>query len=574
MLWRAIDSKAWAGVLLKWPKCGRYWIAMIMAAAALAGCTSRASLMYRRAEIFFGQGKYELALAEYERIVEKFPSDSIADDALYKIGHLYRVHLHKPAQAVAAYMRLARDYPHSPYAPAALLWCAHIWARTFASPSQAESVCKMLDSRFPRHRRARARAYLELARAFVSSGQIARARQAAQMIREQFGEQKNIAAAAALLECQAARQAKVDAAVVGKMLEEIVRAYPGTVAAEQAQRELGLFYYAQRKREEKQRREQMKREQRWMADIPGFERWTDPRLTMLDGLCSLLRCSGCAISLPVAAAMSGKALIPVVPFDGRWPELWTEDPLMAVAQACGMVPSVWVTEDKAQAWEAVRRAIVAGQPCLVAYGSPEWVIVGGWQPEREIVGVLQPGSSALRAVHLKKFMSRWRPAKEVAPFVQWPADAYYVLTISGQRARMEATELNREALKGLEGSLTEGSSSLPQPHDLAREVATKLSRAGQERPFPRQWYEVGLRRWAEVRRVLADFLEPIDGQLSRDARHIADVIGSLREALIAAEDSEAPQREYQAAASIADRLASEEENLSDGLARLLAAQGL
>lgn len=543
-----------------------------LALVALAGCASRGQLIYRRAEIFFGRGDYEMAMTEYERITEDHASDPVADDALYKLGHLYRVHLKQPGRALTAYRRLAQDYPSSSYADDALLWCVHIWARDFKSPSQAAEPCAELDRRYPDRPRLRARAHLEIARAQVAAGHPEEARAEIELVQREFSAQAELAGRASLMLAELAEAKATKKEEVAALLDAVIEKYPDTLAAEEARHRLGLLYYEARVQDEKQRVEEMKREACWLANVPAFERRHDPRLTMLDALGSLLRHSGCQVSLPVLALLARRALLPVAEI-GReaWPVLWEQDPLAGVAETCGMAPSVWVAQRKEEAWDAARRALSRGQPCLVAYGGKDgWMILAGWRPQQQQVGVLEAGSGRLRALPLQQLLAGWDTASKAAPFIAFPGGAYYVLTVSGRRKAVDEAALRQAAMKTLSDLVGGGQEvGLSRPVDIAREAALLLSRAsGNKRPVPTEWADTRLRRWAEVRRVLADALQPVDPERAQAARHIADVVGSLRDALRSAESGDAPERDYQAAASSADRLAVEEDNFAQSLAEL------
>jgi hypothetical protein len=291
---------------------------------------------------------------------------------------------------------------------------------------------------------------------------------------------------------------------------------------------------------------------------------------MLDGLRALLKHSGFDAPLPVLAAAAGWALLPVADISrDAWPKLWEHDPLVALAETCGMTPSVWVAQ-KSEAWEAARRTLARGQPALVAYSPGRWVILAGWQPQQKQVGVLEPGGQ-LTARSLSAFLDGWRPAPTAAPFIAFPENAYYVFTISGRRKTVTESALRRAATQALENLLLSSTElSVLKPVEVARQAALLLSRAsGDSNPVLNQWSDTKLRRWAEVRRVLADFLQPADPRCADAARHIADVIGSLRQAILSAANAPSSSRDYQAAASYADRLAAEEDNFEQSLAQFI-----
>jgi TolA-binding protein len=546
----------------------------LVLALAAAGCSTRASLMYRRAEMFFAQGSYNLAAAEYEQLVKSYPASPLADAALYKLGHLYRVHLGRTQDALAAYRRLAEQYPRSPYAGEALLWCVHLWARALRSPDEAAALCAQLDQCFPGQHQLRARARLEVARAYLESGRLEAARRSLLQVQRDFAAQAEQAATATLLLATLAQREGKQPEQIARLLEGVVQRYPTTLAAAEAQHRLGLMYYVRHKEEDRLRREQMRREAQWLVGVPPLRAWGDGRLRMLAGLSCLLSYAGCQVPFPVLAALSGAALLPVCGLQSEsWPVLWEQDPLARVTEACGMAPSVWTTTSKTEAWEAARRVISGGQPVLVAHGGEaDWVVLVGWRPQTQEVGLLTPGRARPGAQALQRFLAHWQPAARVAPYVRFPAGAFYVLAVSGRRRALSVEQLRQAALGEMARLLSASSpAGWPSPVEAARQAAQLLSAAAGGEAVPAQlgrWADRCLSLWAESRRVLADFLEPWAGDCARQARHVADTLGALRAALRAALHSTAPQRDFQAAAALASTLAAEEDNLKSALAEL------
>lgn len=71
--------------------------------------------LYKIGEIYKNKGEYELALKYYKRVVDEYYFDLLADDALYNTAIIYEeINKDKP-KAIEAYQRLIREYPTSLY---------------------------------------------------------------------------------------------------------------------------------------------------------------------------------------------------------------------------------------------------------------------------------------------------------------------------------------------------------------------------------------------------------------------------------------------------------------------------
>jgi outer membrane protein assembly factor BamD len=72
------------------------------------------------------QGEHLLAAANYNRLVDAFPQDTLVDDALFHSGKAFQKEWRRPqldatygSNAITAYQSLLASYPNSPYAPRA-----------------------------------------------------------------------------------------------------------------------------------------------------------------------------------------------------------------------------------------------------------------------------------------------------------------------------------------------------------------------------------------------------------------------------------------------------------------------
>ncbi len=89
-----------------------------MAAVALAlllGCgPSEPEKLYKQGEEAWARGEYSLANGLFERLVELYPEDSLADDALMWLGDIHYLFLSRYDQAIMYYRDLVNLYPDSP----------------------------------------------------------------------------------------------------------------------------------------------------------------------------------------------------------------------------------------------------------------------------------------------------------------------------------------------------------------------------------------------------------------------------------------------------------------------------
>ena len=71
--------------------------------------------LYKKAEIYYKNGKFDTAATYYTRIVEKYPNDLLADDALYNLAGIYENKLNNKAKAMQLYEKILTQYPGSLY---------------------------------------------------------------------------------------------------------------------------------------------------------------------------------------------------------------------------------------------------------------------------------------------------------------------------------------------------------------------------------------------------------------------------------------------------------------------------
>lgn len=73
------------------------------------------NVLFKKAEISTKNGKFDVAATYYAEIIEKYPNDLLADDAMYYLAGLYEIHLNDKNKAMQLYEKILTQYPGSLY---------------------------------------------------------------------------------------------------------------------------------------------------------------------------------------------------------------------------------------------------------------------------------------------------------------------------------------------------------------------------------------------------------------------------------------------------------------------------
>lgn len=74
------------------------------------------NILFQKAQAHQTKGEWEKAINYLQKIVDEYPDDFLADDALYQIAIIYENHLFDSKKAADYYFQLMRDYPGSLFA--------------------------------------------------------------------------------------------------------------------------------------------------------------------------------------------------------------------------------------------------------------------------------------------------------------------------------------------------------------------------------------------------------------------------------------------------------------------------
>jgi TolA-binding protein len=425
-----------------------------LSALALAGCSTRGGRLYRRAEAFFAQGKYELAAAEYRRIVDEQPRDAFAPDAEYKLAYIYREFYRNVPSAIATYWDLATRYPRSGYADDALFWVVWLQARRLKDPAAVAATCAQVDTLQPENTRLRARCLVELARAQSAAGQLDEAAKTARKVVGVFMDQPRAGADASLIIAEVAKKQGGDSKTVLDLYEQVIAHYPDTPAAGEAKRAIGWLYYGQKNEDAAKQRQEALRKSRVIDRVAsyGAEELTAPSRTC-DALRALLRSRGENATLADVMAVSGAAF--VFPYSSQSPAALPAPSrlLEAAAAEYGFTYKVGGSDTPEEAYTILEQSVLHDRPVLIAYPSPRisWVVVVGCRATENKVLVLLPGHQGPTAIDKAAFLSRWASVRE-GPWGMSGAARFYQFALDARTSTPPVSSLLEAALRrGVEG---------------------------------------------------------------------------------------------------------------------------
>jgi len=556
-------------------------LGVLLALALLAGCSSRAERLYRRAEAFLAQGQFQMAADEYRRLVEEDPRSPLADDALYKLAYILAEETDAPGAALVQYRALADNYPSSPYADDALMRAMAIQRRVLKEPAAVRATYEELCRRFAARRDLCARGLLEVAWAQFETEGYEQAAAVAGELTAQYGDQTSECAQAALLQARARKRLGDEPAQVEQLYEEIIARYPDTHAAVAAKRELGYSFYERREEQEEQQQAEVRRRSRTIGGVPAHASQRGEVLQALAALRSALAQRGENRSLDTLIALSGAAFTVAFDPDRPWLARSVIDVKLfeSVAEALGFAYNVWSGPSAEQAFESVHQALLQGHPVLVLYGSPRrWVLVTGYDMAEDRVYFMPPDRDDYAAASKASFLAHWAEASGSGSGVAG-AESFYQFSLSARMSRPDSTALTetsvRRAARVMRATSLGGA---PAGEEAWQALGAHLEacvppEATDRRDQASRWVADGLKPWLSVAEagtaMLRQAAEAIEGmsdaaerheELLTEARLVAQKIDEAR----AAGDEAAPK--WEAAAAQANYVAA----LHARLARQLA----
>ncbi|MGD9495707.1 MAG: tetratricopeptide repeat protein [Armatimonadota bacterium] len=562
-------------------RCAAALVLFLPLLSALAGCSSPAERLYRRAEAFLAQGQFEMAAEEYQRLAAEHPRSPLADDALYKLAYIYAEEMDRPGAALAQYWVLADNYPTSPYADDALVRAMTIQRRHLRDPEAVRATYQELCRRFPDRRELGARGLLEVARALFEAESYDEAAQVASELTQRYADQQSEAAQAALLHARACKRTGVAAEQVEQLFEEVIRRYPETYAAVAAKRELGWSWYAKREQHEREQAEEVRRRSRVISGVPAHASQEGQLLQALSALRAALAHRGASCSMERLIGLSGAAF--VIVFDPERPSLGRSTldvrPFETVSEALGFAHNVWSGASAEEAFAWVHQALLQGHPVLVLHGSPRrWVLVTGYDAAQSRVYYMPPGAEDYAAVGRDSFLRGWAEASRSNSGVAGP-EPFYQFALGARTATPDEGALRRATAERAARAMRLTSlAGAPAGEDAWKALGEHLAHcasatATEQRERAAAWVADGLLPFLSLAQtgtgLLRDAAGAVEG-LAEAAEQHADMVAEAR--VVAQKVNEARQAEepaeakWQAAAAQANYVAVLHARLAQTLA--------
>lgn len=513
------------------------WLALAatgVLALLMAGCSTKGERLYNRAEAFFAQEQMQLAVEEYERLVEQQPRHQLADDALYKAAYIYAEEMDKPSVAMVRYRALADRYPQSSYVDDALLRIMDIQRATLRNPVAVQETCDELCRRFPDRRQLCAQGMLMVASTYFDTEQYDQAAQTCRELIERYSEEKRQCAQAALFIARSAEKSEVGRDEVVALYESVIAAYPDTHSAATAKRNIGWIYYGVREEHAEQQRSEMRQRSRVIQGVPAHSAAAG-QLQALAALRSVLAQRGEQRSMSELVALSCVAFQLV--FDPARPSLgqaiFPRNPFETIAERLGFAYNVWSSGTARQAFDSVHQALLQGHPVLVLYGSPsQWVIVTGYEVEGEKVHYLPPGRDSYATAGKEVFLDRWGAASgggSLAPgkFYQFSLAA----RLQTPSAAVVVTETLKQAAQVMAASELAGAAAGPKAFERLAETLEQCAdpAAAERREQVRQWAETSLATRLTNAEAATDQLRRAANAISGASGRFTELVGRHEE---------------------------------------------
>lgn len=109
----ALSTFARADLLLYQNKLDSAKLALDSIETFYPGHSLQDDILFKRAQIAEQEGNYELALENYHRVWKEYPTDLLADDAVYRMAQLQETKFHSNSTAMEYYQELLLNYPGS-----------------------------------------------------------------------------------------------------------------------------------------------------------------------------------------------------------------------------------------------------------------------------------------------------------------------------------------------------------------------------------------------------------------------------------------------------------------------------
>ncbi|MGQ9732345.1 MAG: tetratricopeptide repeat protein [Candidatus Zipacnadales bacterium] len=424
--------------------------ASVLATILAVGCRDQAQRQFAAAYRLQNEGKLDVAMAEYQRLIAEHPTHPITASAHYQLAYLYRTYKADPDQALAHYQAIADKHPRSVFADDALLYVASL-ARQQGNVERVRSAVKRLESSYAHETSQCARARIQLAVALLEKGDV-ECKAVCESILKLYPDHPSQCAQAQLLLARAIEKLDKDSDKAIAHFEQVMAKYPNTPSAIEARQEVGWIFFSAAKARPSRKADQPSSTARQQAKriqgVPPFGQ--DSQLNMqrltIEGLGALLRQQKVEIDTDTLMAVSGAAFQFVYNPEDRsmGAHVFATNPFETAAQSFGFDPLKGSSGSAEEAMLSLCQMIDRGKPVLVPHNIHGWVVVIGYDPNRKRFLYLRPGASTEQSTEFAAFAAQWKAAGDK---VGGEMASFYQFALGPRSSQPNVTEIVRGAAR-------------------------------------------------------------------------------------------------------------------------------
>ena len=130
-------------------------IQLVTLMVILAGCSrdrfKTAAEYWDSARESFNNRKYTESIETYQKLVNRFPDDTLAVKALFAVAEIYKNNLQEYKSAIDAYHQIIDKYPDNPKTPNASFMIGYIYANDINDLENAKVSYEKFIEDYPDH---------------------------------------------------------------------------------------------------------------------------------------------------------------------------------------------------------------------------------------------------------------------------------------------------------------------------------------------------------------------------------------------------------------------------------------
>jgi len=123
----------------------------LMLLISCGGPDKDANGYWESAEALADVGNFEGAIEQYNKILEYYPSDSLASKSLLRIGEIKRSKTKDYQEAISIYKKYLKKYPNKPSTPNAMFMIGYVYANDVKDYEKAKKSYNQFLEKYSNH---------------------------------------------------------------------------------------------------------------------------------------------------------------------------------------------------------------------------------------------------------------------------------------------------------------------------------------------------------------------------------------------------------------------------------------